>query len=137
MSPENISLIKESRFKELHDRIIENIEDNGRIIIISSDTEDPVGGFHLSVDKKGQWELNFGREYGNPLANPPQLPELIKEYAFVINSSSVRGITDYEQYMAQLAAIEKSAEDNPNPLVETLLENMEQALQNLSQKVST
>lgn len=136
----------EERFNTIQAEIVEVLRPGRGLIIFSTDSQDAPNGNHLTLDKKGRWTLDFGREGGKELKSPVQFPELLKSYATAkLNDSLFGEVTDdmldhrisaqdYGRRSREIRlSLERSVEENPIGFAAELLGHMEQALKGYRQ----
>jgi len=114
--PEGISAQQQERFNQLQTEIMGRLKPNSATIVVTSDENDPPGGYHLSVNDNGHWSIGFGREgikFLNGPNKPPDKPlelfrstlpneseesvellDILKAYALIQNSSSLDQISE-------------------------------------------
>ncbi|MEK7517168.1 MAG: hypothetical protein AAB583_01350 [Patescibacteria group bacterium] len=157
--PEGISNEHQQRFEQLQTHLIEQLKVQPYPVIVrTSDPDDPLGGYHLSLHKDGSWSIGTGREGIKFLNGPHKLPnkpgmpptdpkepvkliEILKSYAFIQRSAEFDELVVDPQYSFEESiakrrglrkSIDKSVDENPGPYADSFLEHMENTLKQLS-----
>lgn len=126
---EDISPQHEERFKELNSGIMEVLRPHSSLIVFSTDSDDLPNGYHLSINKGGNWSVGYGREGVNPLGSVP-LRKLLTEYNFIrFWASSGIQIMKGDEFEAKLEEIRKPAGENLNEAAPGFLDSMNNALE--------
>lgn len=138
---ENLPIEYRRKFGQLQSQIRRTLLPGRGLIVFTTDPEDPPNGYHLAINKKGKWNLGFGREGAKALTGKQELTEILKGFALAKSRDVLFKELDddffghrmetgvYVRKSSEIMdSLKRSVDTNPVPFAVELVGHMEQAL---------